>query len=168
MNIVICGCSGSGKSTAIMRILSALQEPVYGFWTEKLAPLDDGNAPVYLHGCREPLCYCHRIGLCTNRHATGYPEVFDEAGARFLTGIPAGALVLMDEIGVMENRAMAFQKAVFDILDGDYRVLLAVRDRSTPLLDAIRSHPKSRVLTAHEVNSELLNEAIAMLKRQSD
>ena len=168
MNIVICGCTGSGKSTAIKRILAALREPVYGFWTEKLAPDEDGSAPVYLHGCREPLCYSHRIGLCTNRHATGYPEVFDEAGVRFLTGIPAGALVLMDEIGVMENCAAAFQKAVFETLDGDYRVLLAVRDRSTPLLDAIRAHPKSRVLTAQEANGAFLSEAIENLKRQSD
>lgn len=166
MNVVICGCTGSGKSTAIKRILSTLGEPVYGFWTEKLAPDESGSAAVYLHGCREPLCYRHRIGLCINRHATGYPEVFEDSGVRFLSDIPKGALVLMDEIGVMENRATAFREAVFAILDGDYRVLVAVRDRSTPLLDAIRHHPKSRNLTAQEANGAYLSEAIRLLERQ--
>lgn len=167
MNVVICGCSGSGKSTAIKRILTALAEPVYGFWTEKLAETEEGSAPVYLHGCREPLCYCHRIGLCTNRHATGYPEVFETSGVRFLSDIPQGSLVLMDEIGVMENQAPLFRDAVFRLLNGDYRVLLAVRDRPTPLLDAIRTHPKSRTVTAREANGEFLAEAIEILKRQS-
>ena len=168
MNVVICGCSGSGKSTAIKRILTALAEPVYGFWTEKLATEADGSAPVYLHGCREALCYRHRIGLCTNRHATGFPEVFEDAGVRFLSEIPRGALVLLDEVGVMENRAPEFQRAIFALLDGDYRVLLAVRDRATPLLDAIRAHPKSRVFSASEANGERLPEAIDLLKRQSE
>ena len=170
MNVIVTGNTGSGKSTAIRRILAMLDEPVYGFWTEKRPPEADGSAPVYLHGCRSPLQFGEscRIGICRDRHAEANPAVFESLGVACLTGIPRGSLILMDEIGVMENRAMAFQKAIFDILDGDYRVLLAVRDRSTPLLDAIRSHPKSRVLTAHEANSELLDEAIAILKRQSD
>ena len=49
MNVVICGCTGSGKSTAIKRILSALGEPVYGFWTEKLAPDENGSAASQRH-----------------------------------------------------------------------------------------------------------------------
>lgn len=168
MNVVICGCSGSGKSTAIKRILTALDdEPIYGFWTEKLAPEANGSAPVYLHGCREALNYRHLIGRCTNCRATGFPEVFEDAGVQFLSEIPSGALVLLDEVGVMENRAPAFQKAIFALLDGEYRVLLAVRDRATPLLDAIRAHPKSRVFSAPEANGAMLQTAIELLRRPS-
>ena len=156
MNIIVCGCTGSGKSTAIKRILSGCKEPVYGFWTEKLAadPLT-GNAPVYIHGCCEQLSFAedHQIGTCANRCAGKHPEVFDTTGVELLRGIPQGSLVLMDEIGVMEDAAKRFTSRVFELLDGDYRVIVAVRDRETPLLDAIRSHKKSLCVTAQEANT---------------
>ncbi len=166
MNPVICGCSGSGKSTAIRRILQAVNEPIYGFWTKKEAPDFDGRAPVYLHPCRAPLAFSaeNLIGCCTDRHAESFPEVFDTFGVAALRDIPDGALVLMDEIGVMENKAIQFQQAVFSVLNGSYRVLLAVRDRETPLLDAIRRHEKSLCVSAQEANTpEFLRRALTLL-----
>ena len=59
----------------------------------------------------------------------------------------------MDEIGVMEDAAKRFTSRVFELLDGDYRVIAAVRDRETPLLDAIRGHKKSLCVTAQEANT---------------
>ncbi|MBE6927769.1 MAG: hypothetical protein E7467_04680 [Ruminococcaceae bacterium] len=147
MNLIFCGCSGSGKTTAIRRILQELHEPIYGFWTEKLAPDLDGCSPVYIHGYREPLCFDHLIGTCKNRQAEKFPEVFDSVGTTYLTDIPKGSLVVMDEIGCMESEAKEFINAIFRILDGDYRVIAAVRDKSTPLLDAVRTHHKSVCLT---------------------
>lgn len=156
MNIVVCGCSGSGKTTAIKRILAGTQEPIFGFWTEKLAENpESGVAPVYIHGCCEQLCFApdHQIGTCANRSAGKHPEVFDTTGVALLRGIPQGSLVLMDEIGVMEDAAKQFTARVFELLDGDYRVIVAVRDRETPLLDAIRGHQKSLCVTAQEANT---------------
>lgn len=154
MNVIVTGNTGSGKSTAIRRILAMLDEPLYGFWTEKRAPEADGGAPVYLHGCRMPLQFGEscRIGICRDRHAEANPAVFESLGVACLTDIPRGGLVLMDEIGVMENRAPQFQAAIFALLDGDYRVIAAVRDKSTPLLDRIRAHPKSVCFTAAEAH----------------
>ncbi len=169
MNIVINGHSGSGKSTAIRRILCALQETPYGFWTEKL-PFGS-NAPVYLHPCRLPLAYTeeNRIGFCRECHAQAEPAVFESVGVAALSDIPRGALVLMDEVGVMERDAAEFQRAVFRILDGDYRVLVAVRDRSTPLLDAIRSHPKSLLADAPEANTpDFLAKALRLFTQTRD
>lgn len=156
MNIIICGCSGSGKTTAIKRILAGTQEPIYGFWTEKLAVNPEtGSAPVYIHGCCEQLSFAadHQIGTCANRCAGKHPEVFDTTGVALLRDIPQGSLVLMDEIGVMEDAAKRFTARVFELLDGDYRVIVAVRDRATPLLDAIRNHEKSLCVTAQEANT---------------
>lgn len=150
MNLIFCGSSGTGKSSAIKMALREAKEPIYGFWTEKLTPTVTGECPVVLHGCTEGLNFTHLIGTCQNRHAERFPSVFDEFGVKFLSDIPKGSLVLMDEIGFMENDAKDFLRAIFDILDGDYRVIAAVRDRSTPLLDAIRSHKKSFCVQAAE------------------
>ena len=141
MNLLITGKSGSGKTTAIYRILQELQEPVYGFWTKKYYKNADGKAPVYLHDCRKQLCFCRNnmVGLCVDRGADCFPEVFDSAGVIALKDIPAGSIVLMDELGFMENDAKLFQKQVLDILNRNYRVIAAIKDRSTPFLDAVRS-----------------------------
>lgn len=156
MNIIVCGCSGSGKTTAIKRILAGVQEPIYGFWTEKLAedPLT-GNAPVYIHGCGEQLSFApdHQIGSCKDRCAEKRPEVFEHVGVALLRGIPEGSLVLLDEVGVMEEAARSFTARLFELLDGNYRVIAAVRDRSTELLDAIRAHEKSVNVSAQEANT---------------
>lgn len=171
MNIIVCGCSGSGKTTAIKRILAGVQEPIYGFWTEKLAedPLT-GYAPVYIHGCGEQLSFApdHQIGSCKDRCAEKRPEVFEHVGVALLRGIPEGSLVLLDEIGVMEEAAETFTTRLFELLDGNYRVIAAVRDRSTPLLDAIRAHAKSVNVSAVEANTpNFVARAKELLKRVS-
>lgn len=156
MNIIVCGRSGSGKTTAIKRILAGVQEPIYGFWTEKLAEdPQTGSAPVYIHGCGEQLRFApdHQIGSCKNCCAEKHPEVFDDVGVALLRGIPEGSLVLLDEIGVMEEAAKKFTARLFELLDGNYRVIAAVRDRSTPLLDDIRAHAKSVNVSAKEANT---------------
>lgn len=169
MNIIVCGCSGSGKTTAIKRILSGCEEPVYGFWTEKLAENPQtGSSPVYIHGCCEQLSFAqdHQIGSCKNRSAEKYPWVFDDVGVKLLCDIPQGSLVLLDEIGVMEDAAKKFTARLFELLDGNYRVIAAVRDRSTPLLDAVRGHVKSINVSAEEANTpEFVAHAKEILKR---
>ena len=156
MKLVIEGCSGSGKSTAIRRLLKYIERPIWGLWSEKLPAPEDQPAPVYLHSYREPIRYSqkNRIGVCQNRHAQSFPEVFDALGAETLRAVPEGSLVLLDEIGVMESEAFAFQKELFRLLDGEYDVIVAVRDKHTPLLDAIRTHPKVRCVTAETANQE--------------
>ena len=167
MNIIVCGFSGSGKTTAIKRILAGAPETVYGFWTEKLAedPLT-GIAPVYIHECGEPLSFAedHQIGACKDCSAEKRPAVFDGVGVALLHDIPEGSLVLLDEIGVMEDAAQAFKKRIFELLDGNYRVIAAVRDRSTPLLDAVRGHEKSVNVSATKANTpEFVQEAKRIL-----
>ena len=156
MKLVIVGCSGSGKSTAIRRLLKYVDRPIWGLWSEKLPAAEDAPAPVYLHSYRAPIRYSreNRIGICRNRHAECFPAVFDTLGAETLQQIPAGSLVILDEIGVMESEAFRFQEELFRLLDGDYDVIIAVRDKHTPLLDAIRSHPNVRCVTAEAANQE--------------
>lgn len=169
MNIILCGNSGSGKTSAIRKILRFFDEPIYGYWTEKLVPDEDGTCPVVMHGTMEPYTFRHLIGSCKAHHATRYPGVFDDAGVRFLSEIPEGGLVLMDEIGFMENEAEEFKKAIFNLLDGNYRVIAAVRDKDTELLQKIRNHPKSHCLPAAAVRTdESVRACVKILQSEKD
>ncbi len=82
------------------------------------------------------------VGLCGPAGIiAAYPRVFDTAGAALLENIPAGSLVLMDELGFLEKEAFLFQNRVLEVLDGPYRVLGVIKERSDPFLDRIKRHP---------------------------
>lgn len=161
--LVIEGRSGSGKSTAVRRILKYLEREFWGLWSEKLPAPADFPAPVYLHSYRDAIRYGaeNRIGVCQNRRSQSFPVVFETLGVQTLQAIPAGSLVLLDEVGVMESEAKLFQAELFRLLDGDYDMIVTVRDKHTPLLDAIRNHPGVIRVTAEEANDETFCRAIA-------
>lgn len=165
MNLILLGNSGCGKTSAIKKILRCFDEPIYGYWTEKLVPDEDGTCPVVMHGTMEPYTFSHLIGSCKDHHSKRYPAVFDDAGARFLSDIPEGSLVLMDEIGFMENDAEKFKNEIFRLLDGNYRIIAAVRDKETELLCSIRNHPKSICIPADEIRTDKkVRECVRILK----
>ncbi|MCL2694698.1 MAG: nucleoside-triphosphatase [Clostridiales bacterium] len=137
--ILVCGPSGSGKSTYIQKLAGEIGGPVYGFVTRKE---DDGHIYLYAAGDKErQMGETNRIGdliSTEKRLARPHPEVFDGLGLALLSDIPSGALVLMDELGILESDALAFQARVLEVLQGPYRVLAALKDRDTPFLNAVR------------------------------
>ena len=63
-------------------------------------------------------------------------------------------LILMDELGFMENEAHVFQQKVLEILDGNIPVLGVIKPQSFPFLDKVRNHPKVKVLDITTENRE--------------
>jgi nucleoside-triphosphatase len=80
---------------------------------------------------------------------------------------PKDSLILMDEIGFMESKAEVFCKAILKLLDGDIPVIAAVKEKNTPFLDQVKSHPNCRVFYIREDNrNELFEEVLAFLQKQ--
>ena len=113
--ILICGPRGVGKSTLIRRLLAESTLPVGGFVTRRLTQADgDGMFPIYLHAAalppeERPYDPEHLVGTCDSRRSIRYPEAFDRLGPPLLT---SGGLLVMDELGFLENDAHRFQAAV--------------------------------------------------------
>ena len=114
-HILICGERGVGKSTLIRRLLAESTLPVGGFVTRRLTQADgDGMFPIYLHAAalppeERPYDPEHLVGTCDSRRSVRYPEAFDRLGPPLLT---SGGLLVMDELGFLENDAHRFQAAV--------------------------------------------------------
>ena len=81
------------------------------------------------------------------------PPHDDDAEMAVLGGMPEGCVVLLVEFGVLVVAGKLCSARLFELLDGNYRVIAAVRDRSTPLLDDIRAHAKSVNVSAKEANT---------------
>jgi nucleoside-triphosphatase len=158
MHILIVGSNDVGKSILIRRLLERVSLPAYGFLTKKEAPAQAGGPePVYIHGVSGERTYTqdNLVGTCTDHHSTRFPEAFDRA-AHYLRGIPAGSIVVMDELGVMESDARDFCAAVLDCLDDDSLVIASVRNKKSSFLDTVRAHPKARCFFITPENGDIL------------
>ena len=171
MHVLITGPRGVGKSTLIRRVIAELGCPVFGFETKKEdAPEGElRGSPVYIYPAGEE----HRrseenlVGICQNRHIATCPGAFDRFAPRLRAPVPAGHIVLMDEIGTLESASQAFCSAVLTLLDGNTPVIAAVKDKSTPFLDTVKAHPNGTLFSITEENRDaLFDEVLAFLRQQ--
>ena len=165
MKLLLTGLPGAGKSTIVRAMLSASGRDPRGFYTAKGAPAEDGSVPVFLRpasGEGEP----RLVGRVYPDRAEGCPEAFD-ASAALLEGIPEGSLVVMDELGFMENRAEVFKARVLAVLAGDYDIIAVIKPRSTPFLDAVRAVGGVELVGVDETDREaLLRELVGRAERE--
>ncbi|MHC1785755.1 MAG: nucleoside-triphosphatase [Christensenellales bacterium] len=152
LHIFLTGEVGVGKSALINRVLAA--HPLWqvgGFrtLTEKAQGADSPRA-VYIVPAGRPGLPCtpgNTIGL---RGAGGrlacYPANFDSQGVLLLQDSRGSGLILMDELGTMENAAPLFQRSVFGVLAGDAPVLGVLQGKASPFLDALRARRDVRLL----------------------
>jgi nucleoside-triphosphatase THEP1 len=90
-----------------------------------------------------------------------YPEVFDGFGAELLRGCGRRELIILDELGVMEERAPAFKAEVFRLLGGTVPVLGVLKLADCPFLDAVRGSENVRMITVTLENRDAVPELIA-------
>lgn len=158
-HILICGERGVGKSTLIRRLLAESTLPVGGFVTRRLPQADgDGMFPVYLHAAalppeERPYDPEHLVGTCDSRRSVRYLEAFDRLGPPLLT---SGGLLVMDELGFLENDAHRFQAAVLAALDGEKPVYGVLQQADSAFLRRVAAHPRVRVVTVTEENRDVL------------
>ncbi len=91
-----------------------------------------------------------------------YPQAFEKAGVPLLQEVYGKKLLLMDELGVMENNAPLFRREVLIALEGSIPVLGVIKPIKNPLLDAIRAHQRVEII---EVNLENRNSLLPLLQQ---
>ena len=169
MHVLITGPRGVGKSTLIRRVTEELGRPVFGYETKKedsLARPGKGS-PVYIYPAGEERRRTEEnlVGWCENRCSEVFPAAFDRFAPRLLAPVPAGCVVVLDEIGVLESASEAFCEAVLRLLDGDAPVIAAVKDKITPFLERVRRHPGCKCFSLTPENWEGIQaEVTAVLK----
>jgi len=167
---LIVGARGVGKSTLISRVLEELKCPVVGFETKK-EEAQDGQPgwPVYLYEVGKARVQSREnlVGRCGNRCLARCPEVFDRYAVTLREPAAKGCVVKLDELGFLESASEAFCGAVLEKLEGDAPVIAAVKDRDTPFLRAVRSHPKAVCFFITEDNRDgLYREVLAFMREQ--
>ena len=167
-HIVLWGQRGVGKSTLARRLLEDWSGPVRGFVTRASLPDADGFRSIYLHAADDPTPVeqaCNRIGRTNRTEHTMWPEVFNGLGVELLRAEP-GSLILMDELGFLEQDAADFRRQVLRCLDGNIPVLAVIKHKThIPFFQEIRLHPRVQLYQVTEENRDELPAELSPLIR---
>lgn len=167
MHVLIVGEQGVGKTTLIHRIIEELGTPVWGFETKKAACQTECGFPVFIHETGKEWIEAQEnlVGYCENKVRQRFPNAFDRFAEKLQ--LPQEGIILMDELGTLENGAEVFCKRVLELLDGETPVLAAVKYKDTAFLQAVRGHNNAKCFYLTPENRDSLYfEVLAFIKAQ--
>jgi len=187
-NFFLTGRIQVGKSTLIRKVIKALNADTAawngdrplrlgGFRTFTVADIPGAIGSVYITpytAFDPPLYPANRIGIRLERDKASFtyrfdsfPQVFNTTGCRILNDSAESDLIIMDELGMMETDAKAYGDRVLELLDAGPPVLGVIKPLHSPLLDAIREHPGSKVFEVTlENRDEILETILPAVRRK--
>ncbi len=150
-HLFFTGEKGCGKSTTIKNILK--QHPgikVKGFITLRVQNADGSYSVHMMHACSdEQPCTSNLLFYC-GPFRKKFTELeiidrFNKLGTSILNDAENADLILMDELGPNEEKAIDFKKLVLELVDGDIPILGVLQKADSVFLDEIKNHPKVEV-----------------------
>lgn len=163
-NIFLTGDRRVGKTYLLNRLIKGTPGVIAGFCT---VPVFDNHDRIIGYGIQD---YADKwgsaepnlIGLKQEVGIKPFPDTFEEIGTAILKKSIASKprLLIMDELGFMENEAVLFQKQVEACLDSDIPVLGVIKAHDNPFLNRIRARSDVLVLEISTVNRDQIYEAI--------
>ncbi|MEE9558386.1 MAG: NTPase [Candidatus Brocadiales bacterium] len=140
-NILITGRPGVGKTTAIKKVLSALDIRPRGFYTEEIRDGRErkgftvktfgGRDCVLAHTDIQGVPRVGRYGVdVTSFENTALPELEEAVGKQ--------EIIVIDEIGKMEMFSNRFKNLVLQALDGPAPVLAVISESGNGFINGIK------------------------------
>ena len=158
-HLFLTGNKQVGKSTLLRKWLSHIDARKSGFYTRKYKS-DDGHLYVHMLAAdREDDPRQDNILFdCRTRDLTAASERFNHLGCDLLRPAEDTQLIIMDEIGVMEEKADLFCEAVLRALDGATPVIGVLRKETLdpPLIHSIKNHPDVQIIEVTKENRDEL------------
>lgn len=168
--ILLTGRIGVGKSTIIKSLLKSTNLKVGGYTEEKI--LNKNSEIIKIKSLaskgKEGIIAVRNINTMS---VTAYTDVFNTIGTQILDeSLKISELIVMDEIGFLEEKAQLFKNKIIEILDSNKYVIGVIKDfdKKGELLDMIRERKDITIISVDENNRDALpNKIFHDLKLQS-
>ena len=170
LNLFLRGELQVGKSTAIKKILGNIKQAYGGFKTFCSSVIDlrfnvyicSVNEPIYME--KQNCVACCKIGGKPEQ----YSYIFDTVGVKLLKSSNEN-IIVMDELGFLENNSRLFQKAVMEKIDSSAVVIGAIKKIEIPWINEIQKRKDTIIidLTLNNrekvpyIATEILNEYLS-------
>jgi nucleoside-triphosphatase len=156
MNILLTGQRNIGKTTLIEAFLNANPYIIAGFVTKKqrYAQASDGVFIYDINDKNQQTSLRHLVAICGKKQIVKkFDHPFETIGVQSLNRRPCD-LIIMDELGVIENQAVLFRKAIIDALNSDVPVLGVIKDSDDAYLNDIRNREDVKVISVTQKNRQ--------------
>lgn len=159
-NLFLTAPSGTGKSTIIEKILCRLNVSIGGFQVKRylnkkgkmyfdMISLMDKKSNNIIGECME------------NKKALSNLYTFENKGVEILnTSLTNSDLIILDEIGFLEENAEKFKSSVRNILNSNKVVLGVLKEFDSPFLNEIRSRKDITLLNVTLKNRDYITNHI--------
>ncbi len=161
-NILLTGLPGTGKTTAIRKIIAALGIPATGFYTEEMR--DRGHREGFLirtldgrecHLAHVGIKGSHRVG----KYGVSIENIDNVAVPSIITPDP-GEIIVIDEIGKMECFSERFREAVVTALDSPNIVIGTIGARGGGFIAAVKQRPDVDIIQLTPNNRDSIPDKI--------
>lgn len=172
-NFFLTGEKKTGKTTLLQNVLLPFRQRISGFETLPYHT-ENNEQGYYLHALSADVIKeenDRRISLLSpGRERTVMRDVFDTFGCRYLSASlrDKSELILMDELGTMEEDAEEFRLIVTKCLDcRDKPVVGVIKESPSNWLAAIRNREDTLVLRLTRQNTQDAENRLVVFLRQS-
>ena len=162
--VLLTGRPGSGKTTLIKRVLNEVPKRCGGFYTEEIRDHGArvGFKVVALEG--HEAMFAH-IDFNTPQRLGKYGldlSALEAVGVNAIRkAVQARQVIVIDEIGPMEIRSLAFREAISGVLETELPILATIFLRPLPFTEAIKSRPGVELIEVRSDNRDQLVSQLA-------
>jgi nucleoside-triphosphatase len=164
--IFLTGSPGSGKTTAIQKVLSRLTCNVSGFITQELREggRRKGFKIITMDGVEGILAHIELRGVPRIGKYGVNLDAMETIGVSSLQcALEKGTLAVVDEVGPMEILSEGFQEVLLDLFTREVEILGTIVKRKLPFTDKIKAFPNVTVLEIHPGNRDWMVEHLVEL-----
>jgi nucleoside-triphosphatase len=166
-HLLLTGKPGTGKTSLVREAVARAKVKAGGFYTEEIrrGGVRQGFRLVTLDGREAVLAH---VDFSSPHRVSKYRVDLDSLNRVGVSAIKQALvecdLIVVDEIGKMELLSPQFREAVRWAIDSDKRVLGTIMLHPDPFCDALKAHPKVRVITVTRENRDgILKEMVNWL-----